>query len=121
MGKVQVNTDQIFKENKDVNVLFKTSDGQVFFRENRAKLHANSLPKGKQKVVEVKKDIKDIDVNQPEELELTSADDIIDWAEETDSKHSLQEYLKAENDRKKPRVTVIEALENRLEELKTDK
>lgn len=121
MSKAKIDTEQIFKENKDVNVLYKTADGQVFIRENRAKLHANSLPNGKQKVVEVKIDIKDIDVNQPEELDLTSADDIIDWAEQSDSPDSLQEYLKAENERKKPRVTVVEALENRLEELKKDK
>jgi hypothetical protein len=50
-----------------------------------------------------------------------SADDIIDWAEQSDSLDTLQEYLKAENDRKKPRVTVVEALEKRLEELKTHK
>lgn len=118
MANQDINIDKVFEANKGVDTLYQTSDGQVFIRKNRAKLHANSLSQGKQKLTEITRQVKGMEVTDAEELNLKSADDIIDWAKASESVGMLTAFLQAENNRRKPRVTVVEALENRIEQLK---
>ena len=84
-------------------VLFLTSDGTEFFKEETANEHARKL---KDRTVKT--------VQRPEESKLsTKAGDIIAMAPEM-TLESAQDYLNAENSLEKPRVTVIEALEKRI-------
>lgn len=96
------------------NPTFKTADGQTFKTQNYAQLHANSL--SNKSVVPVNAD----DSKEPALLLLDKADEIISFANDTEDADALVIYLENENGRKKPRTTVVDAIEARLNELNAD-
>lgn len=98
-----------FKNNPELQEYFETSDGQKFYSENLAKNHARSLD-GKVKHVTRNDEEKDTEV-KPEK-----AADIIAKVPEMDLE-TVNEYLAVEIALAKPRKSVVEALENRINEL----
>lgn len=100
-------------------VTYKTADGQTFESYNYAKLHARSLKNSTITPVESTSSEGDQDNSQGPEL-LTKADEIIAFAKDTEDADTLVLYLEAENGKKKPRVSVVEAVEARLIELNQD-
>jgi|GEM_PF-4441547 len=91
-------------------VTYTTADGQKFVTENYAKLHAASLSN---------KSVTKSGGNTQPKL-LTKADQIIAFATESTDQDALVVYLEAETSLKKPRVSVIDAIEGRLTELNVD-
>ncbi|MEG2078322.1 MAG: hypothetical protein RSA74_14700 [Chryseobacterium sp.] len=87
---------------------FETSDGEQFFKEDPAKLHARSL-----------KDQKVKTVSRPDETEVSkteTAKDIVVKSVEMDLE-TAREYLATEEALEAPRKTVVEALQKRIAEI----
>ena len=95
-----------FKLYPTLMVLFLTSDGTEFFKEETANEHARKL---KDKSVET--------VHRPEESNLsTKADEILKLVPDMEL-DEVNEYLAAENALKKPRQSVLDALTAKVAEL----
>lgn len=103
--------DKIFKAHPSLEVYYKTADGQPFYKEHDAKNHAKTLTD--KTVKKVEKTVVDSDD------ELT-VDEIKALAKEATDVAVLEELLKEEKESKKPRKGAIEALEKRIEELKSN-
>ena len=101
--------DNLFKDKPELQEYFETSDGTKFYTENMAKNHARDL-----------EDKKVTHVTRPEEESAKeTAADIIAKAPEMDL-DTANEYLDAETSLAKPRKSVVEALENRINELENE-
>lgn len=95
-----------FKLYPTLMVLFLTSDGTEFFKEETANEHARKL---KDRTVKT--------VQRPEESKLsTKADDILKLVPEMDL-DTANEYLTAENALKSPRKSVVDDLTAKVAEL----
>ena len=102
----------LFKENKDENTIFATEDGQLFFDENRAKLHAKSF--------EEKVKVHTITRTEVEGKTDTAKDkDGDDAAQEAKRQELLKEYEAVLG--KKPNAnTGIEKLQKAIDEKKAE-
>lgn len=98
--------ENLFKQYPNLEEYFETSDGQKFFKETAAKTHARTL-----------EDKKVTAVNRADfEQKPKSANEILALVSEMDLE-TAQSYLEAENELKKPRQSVVGALEERIKEL----
>ncbi|MCC2590357.1 hypothetical protein [Chryseobacterium sp. MFBS3-17] len=106
--------DSLFKEKPELMEYFQTSDKQNFYNENLARNHARSL---KDQTVErvVRPAAEVAEAEGTTELK-TAAADIIALTESMDL-DTANKYLDAEISLAKPRKSVVEALENRINEL----
>lgn len=112
------------------NTLFETADGQRFHTKNYAQLHARTLKVQKIKEINaapaanVSDDVDTDDADNQDLIDqsapLKDAKEIIEFAKSTEDADALVIYLEAENGRKKPRTTVVAAIELRLNELNAD-
>ena len=101
-----------FKNNPELHEYFETSDGQKFYSENLAKNHARSLD-GKVKHVTRNDEEND---TEAAEVKPEKAADILAKVPEMDLE-TVNEYLAVEIALPKPRKSVVEALEDRINEL----
>ncbi|MBV7268374.1 hypothetical protein [Winogradskyella luteola] len=117
-SQLQEKADKLFKDYPNAEKGYVTNDGNAFLSKNRADLHASSDEK--LKVTEFENENSGVaDKNNDASDTLSKADDIIEFAKTADAE-SAKKYLDAENEAKKPRKTVVEALKARLDELKSD-
>ncbi|KMQ70237.1 hypothetical protein [Chryseobacterium koreense] len=98
--------DNIFKEKPTLQEYFATSDGTKFYTESMAKNHSKTLED--KTVTHV--------VRPAEESAKETAADIIAKAPEMDLE-TANDYLDSETSLEKPRKSVVQALEKRIEEL----
>jgi hypothetical protein len=115
--KLEEKAKDIFKNYPTAKVAFMTTDGYGFLDENRANLHSKSYKDGD--YVEIENDDL-IVLNKEQTVKKQSADELIEASKELDLE-AAQKGLEIENDRKKPRTTVVAAYEERITELNTDK
>ena len=101
----------IFKQYPNMSEYYETSDGQKFFKEDPAKVHARSLKDSKVKIVSRSEQTEDT-----EDTKTETVKDILARLVEMDLE-TVQRYLDSENEKETPRKTVTDALEKRITEL----
>lgn len=103
----------LFNQYPKMSEYFQTSDGQKFFKEDTAKLHAKSLEDKNIKKVERPSKSK---ATVQDETKTETAKDIVAKSAEMDLA-TAQDYLATEEALEAPRKTVVEALQKRIAEL----
>jgi len=96
----------LFEQYPKMSEYFETSDGEKFFKEDTAKLHAKSLEDKNVKTVS----------RPTESPKATTAEAILKLVDEMDLE-TANDYLSAENALAKPRKSVVDALKAQIAEL----
>lgn len=101
--------ENIFNQYPNLEEYFETSDGQKFFKETAAKTHARTLED--KSVNKVKR----TDAKKPQ-----SSTDILALVSSMDLE-TAQKYLKQEKELETPRITILKALEGKINKLQNAK
>lgn len=107
---------EYFSQNKEVKEIFYTTDGQPFLMENRADIHAKTSKLD----VFVFKNLNEQSESNDEINIDSSAPVLIGAIQLYSDVEKLKLFLSKENEKAKPRTTVVAALEKRIAELNTD-
>jgi hypothetical protein len=92
-----------------------TSDEQVFTSKNYAILHSNTL--GNKLVKEIGEDQEATADQTKVKPLLTNAKEIIDFITDCEDLDLIEQYKQAELDKNKPRVSVLDTIEARTEDI----
>lgn len=118
MNKLELKeiTDSVFKRYPNVDKVFATSDGQVFFNEVHAKNHA--APKKKREELEIEKFIRKAEAKTETKAETKTTKVLVAEIEAATTVEAVTVILEAEREGGS-RKTVVEAAEAKIEKLKT--
>jgi len=110
-AELQEKSKAIFNENKSIKKLYATNDGQFFYKQNPALLHASS---SKLNVYEIEKGEQAVLNKLSKDYSATTA---IAWIfNKIDSVEAVKEFIEGD-----ARKTVIEAAKERIEDLEETK
>jgi len=107
---------EIFKTNPNLKEVHMTSDGQAFYNDNDAKMHAKTLEKKEVELVLNSKFLVDIEVDEEEELETVDEPKLEDL-----TKSELVDFAKVnlelELSAKDNKPVLLAAIDTKLKEL----
>ena len=114
MTDLKTIANDVFKRFPNENKVFVTSDGQAFLNESHAKNHAKTNRTGKELKLEtfLREGNK-----QPEGDKPKTAEELLTTINAATEVGAVQAILETENAAKKPRTTVVQAAEKKIEEL----